>query len=197
MPKTKTRKKVPAKKAGLSKILKLLNPNSPKKKFLVFIAAFIVIGGGVMAYKSFAADVVVGVYWPQQLTTRGGSASLEYSTEGQKKETLIWVLRAKGDSVRIQDQWQPVIWAKKVRTCANVYNPTRGVQGTVLVKTFWNNNNGPYANYYRYIQPDGAYHKVCTDYENNVANARIGAMVENVHGDSRIHVGSMSVEYLQ
>lgn len=48
------------KRTKVQRLRKFLKPNTPKKQFLMFIAAFMIIGGGYMAFRSFAATGLTG-----------------------------------------------------------------------------------------------------------------------------------------
>ncbi len=47
------------KQSKLGAFFSRLNPNSPKKKLLLFVLVFAVLGGGYYAYSSFAASITV------------------------------------------------------------------------------------------------------------------------------------------
>ncbi|MEO5627387.1 MAG: peptidoglycan-binding protein [Candidatus Saccharimonadales bacterium] len=51
------------KKSPFKKLLNALNPATPKGRFLLFVVLFALIGGGYMAYRSFAATISTPVYY--------------------------------------------------------------------------------------------------------------------------------------
>jgi hypothetical protein len=86
------RTKTSKKSAFLAKI----NPNTPIKKFFVFVIVFALLGGGYFAYKSFAA-VNGSIAFAQQLQPYG-TARLVQERGGSKKNVTVWEISA-GSSV--------------------------------------------------------------------------------------------------
>lgn len=191
MPKT-TAKSTPAKSGGRT-FLQKLNPNSPKKKFLLFIVVFIVIGGGVMAYRSFASTGV-GTYWTHQTRQASGSPWVASAKGGVKKDTPVWYMN-KEDGVRILDEWRPIIWAPQVRVCAPIFNRERA--NPVAVDIYPTFNNALKTRTRVSVPGDGAYHQVCSDFVSHTdPNARIGGVVVNKGSGAsdQLQLGNISIE---
>lgn len=70
------------KQSKLQKVLNVLNPTTPKKGLLLFAVVFAVIGGGFMAYKSFAASAIKP---PSSLTHNVGVAPI-VATDGYQAQ---------------------------------------------------------------------------------------------------------------
>jgi len=64
------------KQSNKSKLLNWLKPGSPRKNILLFMLAFAIVGGGYMAYKSFAASNPPLVYTQQTITSESAATNI-------------------------------------------------------------------------------------------------------------------------
>ena len=169
-------------------ILSFLNPNSPKKQFLMFIAIFAIIGGGVMVYRSYAA-IGYGIYTADQMQVTRASA-YRTTDSGAKNGTSILVM-ARGSEAKLNSAYEPIIWAQGVRACANVgiYN---GGGGTVTVST---TIGGATVSSTNSSISSVAYKKVCTAFTTHTnPNAKVGVKVNSSAGGN-LKVNSVAIEY--
>lgn len=86
-------KKSNTKKSKLGSFFSKLNPNSPKKKLLLFVVVFGLIAGGFYAYRSFAATGG-GTYRVRDFYTKDGAYT---NYNGSSKLPTWTVVNSKGD----------------------------------------------------------------------------------------------------
>lgn len=189
MPKTKsTSKKKPNSAASF---WTKLNPNTGKKKLLLFVLAFVLVGGGVMAYRSFAT-AGFGVYTPDKLTTNSKAVRLTEQS-GSKSGGQVITLR-NGGKTSIASNWEPTVWAPFVRACANIRSSNNNEIYSTVGVSIGGNEFAPGS----YTRPVGIkYTKVCGDFVSHTnPNARVGGYVRNSDSLAKTIVGSISIEYM-
>ncbi len=189
MAKKSTKTKVPA--GTKSNFLSKLIPRSSKAKLLVFLIVFALIGGGIMAYRSFAATGA-GVYGADQIISSFASNSLITENNGIKKGTRVWRLNDKGSAIEIGPK--PVIWAPYIKVCANVYTSESNARLELIVTNGAHKNNSTQS-----VNSSGYYQKLCSPelhHLSQFANQPIKGVARNMspHG-ADIKVASMSLEY--
>lgn len=185
----KTTKKTVAKKnAKTSKSFwQRLVPRTPRAKLLTFLIVFAVMGGSVMAYRSFAATGA-GVYYYDKLTVTNGYRIDE--TSGLKKGMSVAVLNL-GSSVKIASQWEPVIWAPYVRACANLRAGSSPVNSATVALTY----DGYTYTATNLVASSTTYTKWCTAFvSHSNPNSRVGGYVRN-NSTAALYVGSIALEY--
>lgn len=189
-----TKKATSGKKHG---ILSMLNPNSPKKQFLMFIAIFAVIGGGVMVYRSYAASGF-GIYTASQMTYSGPASLVSGTNVGASggKSGTTSLQMAKGSVASIAPAYRSVIWAPKVRTCVNVYAGTVTTK-RVYISVATHEDSKAISRKYFNIVPNGGYQKVCNEYGTHTNGyAKMSGEIKNEDSQNDvIYMASMSLEY--
>lgn len=185
--------KTTKKQSKLAAVLTKLKPNTGKKKLLLFVVIFALVGGGYMAYRSFAATGA-GVYTADQLEASANTFRLDGSNSNGEKRGMPVVVMKPGSNVKLAGNWQPVIWAPFVRACANVVMHD-GYRSNVHVQLTIGGSTVSEAAYI--ISSSTTYKKICTNYASHTnANARVGVWVINPsQAAGAIRVGSVSIEY--
>ncbi len=194
-----TKKPVVAKntKKNTSRWQKLV-PRTPRAKFLTFLVVFAVLGGSVMAYRSFAATGA-GVYTASQMTGENGAWTMQ-ETRGVKKGYTVWYLppnRNANPVTYIAPSYWPTIWAPYIRGCANVrtYGPA-GSQSVTLTITDGQQRFTSGANL---TNSADTYKKVCTNgsikHTDPNAKVHVAASCTCGLGGNTVYVSSLSIEY--
>lgn len=180
------------KQSKLSAVLTKLKPNTGKKKLLLFVVIFALIGGGYMTYKSFAATGF-GIYGVDQMESIGpGGGKLSRGGQPTKGNTYVWYMDDK-EAVRIKRTLEPIIWARNVRVCANVAAYQSGTQPRITIGVT-EHQGALYAETVHTISST-TYRKVCSGYfEHKFAQYRMGGAVY-LRNNSGVTIGSMSLEY--
>ena len=193
--------KKPVKKApnkSKSSFWSKLVPRTPKSQLLVFLLAFAVIGGGYMAYRSFAATGS-GVYLAHQMTGENGAWTTK-ETRGAKKDFTVWYLppnRNAKPQTYIAPAYWPVVWAPYVRGCANVRTNGPSVGGqSVSINVSDGITN--FSNSFNLRNSSDTYVKYCTgSMRHTDPNARVYVSVTCDCGNSgnTVYVSNLSIEY--
>jgi hypothetical protein len=179
------------KQSKLRTILSKLNPNSPKKKFILFIAVFAVLGGGYFAYKSFAGDQAH--FWYADQIGSSGYAYKATESRGLKRGMTVWV---SFPGTRIGSFPAQAIFAPKIRYCAYVA-PVGGAAGITISGKAINTDTVTLAHH----AISGEYQRYCTNWvPNNDWKAARQVQVEmhppGIDGyASSMKVSSLSIEY--
>jgi hypothetical protein len=113
-----------AKKSKSSNFFAKLHFHDPKSRLIIFLIVFAVVGGGIMAYRSFAASQSgTKLYASVNLApARAGDASMIKESSGSKSNTDVWEMTGGSANKFLITKPSFVLpsTAKQVRSCANV-----------------------------------------------------------------------------
>lgn len=135
--------------------------SSSKGKLILFLLIFALIGGGLMAYRSFAASGNIATFGGQDLKPSSkGDATLVNETKGSKKNVPVWEMKG-GTANKWLGMKKPVTQpasAKQARSCAKV----KLVSGTGDFALTHPNGQG-HTEWFK-IQATTDYQEICTKF---------------------------------
>ncbi len=170
-----------------------LVPRTRKSQFVVFLVVFALIGGGVMAYRSFAAGGF-GIYTASQLerTDNYSGSKFRLVTETYSGKAKATVLELDDGSVQLKKSLQPTVWAPYVRFCVNASVPSGNNLVPFHLYTSIGNNTGSSS---KQGIRGKTYQKFCAPWARHTQpEKRIGGYIVNYSG-SKLRIASVSIEY--
>lgn len=186
-------------KTNVSFFSKLI-PRTRKAQLIVFLVVFALIGGGIMAYRSFAASGS-GVYVGNQLANVSGGGSYQVTeTVGAKRGYSVWEIQYVNGTVGILPAYQPYIWVPnaRVQACATISN--RSNRDALVIVSVNNARVSSWGKSTKFTIPRGpntAYERLCSGYMSHTSgNDKLTGSVSVRSGTGLpVRVGGITIEY--
>ncbi len=154
----KTKQTKQTKKATLNRKISL---SSNTGRFILFLLVFAVVGGGWMAYRSFAATYNNATFGGAQLKpSKTGDATMVNETTGSKRNTPVWQMTGGSGNkfLSLKNGVMLPTGARQVRSCAKV----KLVSGSGQFALTHPNGQGNTETFTITATPD--YQEFCTQY---------------------------------
>lgn len=177
-----------------------LVPRTRKSQLIVFLLTFALIGGGIMAYRSFAASGS-GAYTGNQLGNMSSGGSYQTTeTVGSKRGYPVWEIQNINGVVGIAPAYQPYIWVPnaRVQACATVSN--RSNRDAVVIVTIRNARVASWSKSHQFTLgrgPNTGYERLCSGQMNHTSgNDKLTGHVSVKSGSGLpVRVGGITIEY--
>jgi len=111
------------------KILKVVNPDSAKGRLIVFLVAFALVGGGIMAFRSFADPSIVNINagW-QKISVTHQPAQIVKETSGSKSNAVLWSV-GPGGNITANTVLPQLVPGAPFNICASIKATASGTVG--------------------------------------------------------------------
>ncbi len=155
------------KQSKLGSLFSKLNPNSPKKKLMLFVLVFAVLGGGYYAYSSFAATGthIVTVAYQPYFAEKGAIDGVNLKTveiaNGKGTAKALWVKKGKWAKVWTNKTVQD---GKQYQACWSVYNKSSDNEVSLQIEGYNDGHTGLFAGDIRNVNASDKIQNKCLSF---------------------------------